>query len=140
MITDTGAGQTYYCPNCEDQARRIEELERRERMLVDALNHFAWMKFGVDWNIGTHAKHYRKKTEQFLKDDFDKIINATPAQSEAWEWNQHVEWMKKNLQVQATHCDVREERFFFEDDIKRLQRLPAGTQLVAIPELKEVKP
>lgn len=66
-------------------AEKLKPLRREVAMLRNALEHFAWLKFGVDWNIGTHAKHHRQKTEQFLKDGFDSAINVAQATALAYD-------------------------------------------------------
>lgn len=122
MIPDTKSEQTNYCPNCEDQARRIAELERHNRVLIDAAEGMMrWQVKNVSvWHNGAY-------------DYMHEAINATPDQTEAWEWNQHVEWMRK--QGSMTHVIVRNDdvRRGAVDSICKLK-----TPLYAIPELKEV--
>ena len=118
-------------PNCEDQARRIEELEQRERMLVEYLEtiRLASSDYTAGTRSGLEAVH-KLATE---------AVHATPAQTAEHELARHVEWMKKLPVAGRVNFQDMRRNPPLSYCTNSLGNLPMETQLVAIPELKEVK-
>lgn len=122
----------------EELKKTIEDLERRERMLVEFQEGQWWVK-ELDSiprkNLSDDAYRAIAVVHRLLK-----IINATPAETAEHELARHVEWMN-TLPIVATKYDSDAERTRYStEDYTRILNLPAHTQLVAIPTLPESKP